>query len=197
MLLFTAVGILFMLVGTYYYYLQNQSERLGGHISAPKAYWLFFCLYVYYAVPVMVLIQLQEFPNTITWFYLGICLILLIRMVVQLLWMFVLKKWTPNMGISFNVILCGYLWIGAGLIYLKGEHNLFLLTAILISLHALTDSYYAWVFKTIVGSKTMGEEAVWYAHPEKTEFKKINRITNRINLLLSLFWLIHFYFLFK
>ena len=63
----------------------------------------------------------------------------------------------------------------------KSDDGVILLYIIGIMLTALTDTYYAYSFFKIVGTKTIGTEAIWYASETDPVFKRINLITARLN----------------
>jgi hypothetical protein len=44
------------------------------------------------------------------------------------------------------------------------------------------ETYYAIKFYKIIGSKTKGDEAIWYAHKEDPIFKKVVKITAIFNI---------------
>ncbi len=62
-----------------------------------------------------------------------------------------------------------------------GEGGYFLYFMGLI-LTLMTDTYYAKTFFQIVGKRTMGADAIWYASDEDQKFRRINRITARLNI---------------
>lgn len=193
MIPFLIAAILFAIGGAFYQKYQNRGGRLGGEISGPKVYWLFFCLYAYYAVPVLVLAYAADGNVSLTWLFRGMLGLMLFRMVFQGLWMFVFKKWTPYYGMTFNVLFVAFVWYQVGVILQEGAWNRWLYLAILISIHALIDTWYAGVFFRLVGQRTQGDEAVWYADAKDEKYRSINKLTFYLNIILTLLW---FYFLF-
>jgi uncharacterized protein (UPF0333 family) len=178
------------IVGLYYHHHQNARTAIGGKISKPKSFWLFFALFHYYIFPTLLLIQVDvQTPG-----YGGLVLcfgFLLLRAIIQMALMFGSKNWTPTIGLAFNFTLsAAAIYSMAKILLTKPEWQqqpMLLLYLLLLLCIAIADSYYAQQFHKLVGTKTMGKDAIWFAPPDDPAFAKINRITFRNNFLLSLF----------
>jgi uncharacterized protein (UPF0333 family) len=186
LLLLLAVTIL---SGLYYYYRQNTKSTIGGKISGPKSYWLFFALFHYYIFPVYLLTSLDvQKPG-----YEGLVLcfgLLAIRALVQTVLMFGSKNWTPTIGLAFNFSLVAAVVYSLSKMIWNGVNiqtwPFLVLYLLLLLAIAIMDSYYARQFHKLVGTKTMGRDAIWFAAPNDSLFTNINRITHRSNVAFTL-----------
>lgn len=181
--------LIFVFMGWLYYLRQNRNPHMGGEISIPKTFWLFFALYCYYILPLLFLL---EEPFNAFWspILMSILLINYSRFVVQGLAMYVSKNWLPIHGMIWNIsaviiIMVVSLW------HLDFEEPLlnthgYLVFLLLYLILLLTDTYYAHTFKGIVGKCTTGDRPVWFASERDPRFTKINRITFRNNILFSM-----------
>ena len=112
------------------------------------------------------------------------------RFVVQSVLMFWLKKWTPPMGITYNLLIFFTLSCGlfsslktVELTTLHPDEWALMSLSVLLGMMLLVDSYYAWSFYKLVGHQTKGHEAIWYASEEDPKFRRINRETKWLNVL--------------
>ena len=183
-------AIFFCALGFTYYHYQNKKQRIGGAISKPKAYWLFFCLFLYYFMPIWFISYFNELPSTQIFIYKGIICIMVLRLVFQGIYMFYIKKWTPKFGIAFNFFLVLFILTTAAGAFDQFGVEPFQYTALLIALMAVIDSYYAYTFRKLVEGKTVGEEAIWYAAENDDRFQTINRLTFRNNLIVTVLFIL-------
>lgn len=190
MLVTLGVLIIAMAVISYAYHRhQNKAQTIGGKISTAKSFWLGYALYHYFIYPVFFYFLIADacLKNLLLcvcfWFYL--------RMFLQGLMMFVFQNWTPKFGIAHNILSVFLLATALLIIGLENYKSfstevvivsIFLFNLILIS---AVDTLYADRFSQIVGEKTKGKQAIWYA-AETKEFEKINSMTSRNNYLFVL-----------
>ncbi len=93
--------------------------------------------------------------------------------------MFVTKNWTPPIGITHN-ISCFLLLVFAPF-FIQGEKlgltSPYTIYHLSLILSIMMETYYAFAFWKIVGEKTKGDEAVWYANKEDPAFKRVVLVT--------------------
>jgi hypothetical protein len=179
----------FAFMGWFYYLRQKRNAKMGGEISLPKTFWLFFALYCYYILPFLLL---WEVPFNAFWSRVMVSMLLVnySRLIVQGLSMYVYKNWHPIHGMIWNlsaaVIILSVTLVNwdrqVPTLNAPGYVVFLLLYLVLV----LTDTYYAYTFKEIVGKSTTGDHPVWFASNRDPRFTKINRITSRNNVLFSM-----------
>lgn len=185
MLLTLCILLLAMALISYsYHQLQNSKASIGGKISVAKSFWLAYALFHYFIYPIIFYFHIHQTELKqlllllIFWFYL--------RMLAQGLMMFAVKNWSPKYGIGHNilsVLLIGFCLIYVGINHLTFEFeemtmvSFFLFNLMLIS---MVDTIYARKFHRLIGEKTKGEQAIWYASDD-VQFDKINQLTTRNN----------------
>ena len=88
------------------------------------------------------------------------------RGVVELFMLFVTKNWVPPIGIIHD-LSCVFIFLGLSVYWYKDlwrqftwPYGFFHFTLLL---SVILETYYAYGFYKIVGDKTKGDEAVWYA----------------------------------
>lgn len=180
--------LLTITLAAWYYRRQNASATLGGAISKAKAVWLFYALFHYFFLTVWCYFNFEE-SNRFHAVLPVFIILVYFRLVAQSVLMFWLKRWTPPIGISYNLmtfaILCGCVFSKLGkheLTILHPDEGLLLGFYGLLGMMLLVDSYYAWSFYKLVGSLTKGSEAIWYASEEDAKFRRINRVTKWLNV---------------
>jgi hypothetical protein len=168
-----------------YYRLQNQQKTIGGPISKPKIFWLGYAVFNYFIFSVWQYAQLSaEHP------FKNVLIVLLSlfygRFIVQAILMFWVKRWQPPMGMAYNILCIGILgtflwklWLNQVITHSEATLTIYIL-GILLTL--LTDTYYAYSFYQLVGRRTMGADAIWYASDREPRFKRINKITSTLNV---------------
>lgn len=182
----------------WYYNAQNKTQQIGGPIARPKIFWLGFTSYNYFVLSLLLWWGLQLSPSWNTLLLIFISCIYF-RAVIQSLFMFVFHIWIPPMGIFYNIfcffVITGYCFTHFNVLidFVQGDFIAALYMG-LICASLITDSVYAYKFFKLVGEKTKGKEAIWYASEEDPIFKKIVRLTRNMNILFMLFYL---YLLFK
>jgi hypothetical protein len=184
---FLSVGIIaFVVMAWSYYHRQNRPKVTGGPISRPKVLWLFFALFLYYFLGPWIFISTEESQYTSA--LKTILSIIGLRAVIQPILMYITKNWTPYFGIGFNIVgavaiilMVFYCFDGGGLYHNSGYIHLFYLIIVVMTL--FTDSYYAYRFHSIIGDKTKGNEAIWFASEDDPIFYTINRLTYVMNYL--------------
>lgn len=192
-LIFILALLVYLLCCFWYYKKQNNTSSIGGPIAPAKIFWLGFASFQYF---VLTLILLFGIPESNTWFFLlkGMVGLLFTRAILQSLLMFVVHKWSPPMGIAYNVF-CMLFLIAA---YFFKLPELFTNTALekllanfvmLLFFILLVDSVYAYKFYRVVGAKTKGKEAIWYASEKDPDFAKIIQLTQILNVPFAIYFI--------
>jgi len=190
------LSVMLPITGLAFHYKSKLAKgaAMGGAISNSKLFWLFFALSVYYVLNPLIGFGLDAVSSkalqALTWF-------LIFRALFQTILMYVIKKWTPKMGIAFNiagVALSAYYLIK---FYTQIDTESLLISPayilLFINFFCFTfDTYYAYTFQKLVGDKTEGEQPIWYANEADPKFKQQNKITFFTNTFLSILF---FYFL--
>ena len=179
-LIFTIVLILFSFFMTKK---QNSGKKMGGGISPAKSFWLFYCVYSWFLLMPFVLYQ-NLVPAPLYTIWLGFVGWMFFRGIIELFMMFYTKNWTPPLGIGHNLsclawLIASSIYYFPKLIELPLPHIVFH-TGLVWGL--VMETYYAIRFYQIVGQKTKGEEAVWYASKENPTFRKVVFITAIFNI---------------
>ena len=183
------IKLLFLLIlgtalGFYQYYkTQNSQNTIGGAISKAKILWLGYAVFNYFVFSIWLYFQ-TPMSSAFHGLLGGLIALFYCRFIFQGILMFGLKKWQPPMGMGYNVLCISILTI----FLIKMPLNAFYTEGVLllyfigIILTLVTDTYYAKTFFQIVGKRTMGADAIWYASDEDPQFRRINRITARLNV---------------
>ncbi len=187
MLITLIIAILvFCFMGFYFYKTQNQNKLIGGAISIPKVIWLFFALFQYYFFSVFLF--LLCFGTYLTPVITIAITLFFLRLVTQIIFMYILKKWKPPIGISFNllsfcIILSFLIYYMSGniLVWTAWDRISFLYLILVLGM-LIADSHYAWQFYKIVGNKTIGPDAIWFASAEDPIYKNLNQTTALLNI---------------
>ena len=191
MVIFTILSILSVLLSFYFFWRQNNRAKMGGTISKAKAFWLFFTIYVWFFLLPYCYYNFELRPYTDIWIIFSLWM--WIRGIVEIFMMFVTKNWVPPIGIIHD-LSCVIIFLGLSIYWFSGlkahfnwPYGIFHLT--LIS-SIILETYYAHGFYKIVGTKTKGDEAVWYAPADDASFQSIVKVTGICNLFLfsSLFF---------
>ncbi|MCO5168215.1 MAG: hypothetical protein M9894_17885 [Planctomycetes bacterium] len=175
------------LAGALYHRRQNRpGARLGGAISRAKAVWLAYAVFLwFFLAPILALSDAVAPPARAL---LGaFAAFMWLRGVLELVLLFWTRSWTPPMGIAHDlaclVLLAGGgLWLREDLAALDRSFDrwtLALLAAVAVSL--VCEVIYALTFHRLVGGRTKGDEAVWFAPEDDPTFRAINRLTAALN----------------
>ena len=190
-MIFTLLSILALFLSFYFFWRQNNRAKMGGAISKAKAFWLFFTIYVWFFLLPYCYYNFELSPYTDIWIIFSLWM--WIRGVVEIFMMFVTKNWVPPIGIVHD-LSCVIIFLGLSIYWFSGlkthfswPYGIFHLT---LFTSVILETYYAYGFYKIVGDKTKGEDAVWYAPADKAEFQFIVRVTGICNFFLfsSLFF---------
>lgn len=167
-----------------FYRHQNQG-KIGGSISLPKAYWLGLVVYCWYILGSIFLFLGPKLAFHTT--FLVTSLSVWFRAPIELAMLFHYKNWLPKYGIAHNWMLLITVPLGAALHLAHGaQPGLLDLACLLVwTMSAAMELYHSIAFSKIVGTKTMGDSAIWFASGQDPAFDRINRITTRNNVLLS------------
>jgi hypothetical protein len=183
-LIFTFLLVLFSL---YMDRKQNTGKKMGGAISPAKSFWLFYCIYTWFLLLPFVLYQ-GFIPAPLSTVWTAFTGWMIFRGIAELFMMFVTKNWIPPLGIAHNLSCVA--WLGTASIYHREAISELPIIVIVfhlsLILSLLMETYYAIQFYKIVGQKTKGEEAVWYANKDDPQFQKVVKITAIFNIPLYL-----------
>lgn len=176
---------LFLVAASVLFFARFQASpgRIGGSMSRPKQVWLFLALGLWFvAAPALALDPAVSRPLRILLG--GFAVLMYARIPVELVLLYWIKKWTPPMGITHDVVC--WAWIAIGAVIWGPEvawppsgpadqSALLLLAAIFPSL--LVEIHHAYMFHRVVGQRTKGDDAVWFASADDPRFRYINRAT--------------------
>jgi hypothetical protein len=182
-ILFILISLNFLFFYSYYKR-QNSQNTIGGAISKAKILWLAYAVFNYFIFSLWLYFQIPHdhaFQGILT----AAIILFYCRFVVQAILMFIIKKWQPPMGMAYNILCISVLSVFLVKILSKNGNyteGVYLLYFVGIILTLITDTYYAKTFFQIVGKRTMGAEAIWYASDEDDKFRRINHITARFNV---------------
>jgi hypothetical protein len=157
---------------------QNKGEKMGGCISPSKSFWLFYCIYSWLIfIPFIYFTQDIPEPYKTSWIVFSVWF--WIRGVIEMIMMFITKNWTPPIGITHNISCFLVLTLLPFIIEGKFEpiSSAFTLFHLSLILSIMMETYYAYTFWRIIGEKTKGDEAVWYANKEEPKFKQVVLVT--------------------
>lgn len=170
-----------------FYKRQNTSSKIGGKISAAKALWLGYAVYVYFLLAPIVLFGLDSSQH-LKFILGGFITYMYFRGLAEIWLLYLGKHWSPKYGITHNISslffivpLSAVYWTEFNLASMADA--LTLLCLFIISGCLITDSVYAYKFYAIVREKTKGENAIWFADPDDPIFKPINKLTATLNVV--------------
>lgn len=187
--------IIYCLFSVWFYKRQNTEAEMGGSISKAKMVWLGLVTFTYFILVIIIWLQIGDDPavRKIIQLYSGL---ILFRLFTQGLLMFIVKKWYPIYGIVFNVvmvvILVLYFFVDSdqwSIEYFTRNKVEYLYLG-LVSLFALTDTYYAYAFNKVLKGKTTGETAIWYVSENNVDLSCINKLTIKLNSFYLLLFII-------
>ena len=182
--------LIFGVGGLTFFRVQSRKNRIGGAISQAKALWLTYVLFNYFGVSLYFLQSLSK--ATIGYNGLLIFTVLIIlRSLIQLIMMFGLRNWRPPYGIFSNLLVAIFMvsflvWEFFSYEMIEIKDYVLLLFLAKLTIILLCDSYYALAFYKIVGDKTTGDQALWFANSQDVRFQFINKLTYRLNFIFSL-----------
>jgi len=182
------------ITGLAFYYKKRLDEgnSMGGAISNPKLFWLFFALSVYFVLnPLFGFFVESAHQKAIQ----ILSCFLIFRAIFQGIAMYSIKKWSPKMGITFNLLgvaLTTY-WLFNGQNLDNSWQSLLTSPAFLLLIINwfcfAFDTYYACIFYKLEGKNTKGKQPIWYANSEDPKFQQQNKITFLTNTFLSVLFL--------
>lgn len=183
-LIYSIIAFLTFIAGGFYFY--QASGAIGGAISLPKLFWLFFCIYSWFILPPLALYSLK-LPEHLKVLLKIFSALMWGRGILEMFMMFVLKNWRPPYGIAHD-ILCIVVVTGLQIYYNLYKKNddskqLINLWGRLIIISLIAEAYFAATFFEIVAEQTIGEKAVWFANNQDPKFILINNITFTVNIL--------------
>lgn len=154
---------------------------MGGEIAYSKSLWLMYCLYSWFILPIYFLLHPTDSKFNLVYALFGLSFWL--RGIAEMLMLYKFKNWKPIYGISHNIF--SFLLLGILFIYFR-SHIFFWeklhLFALLLSL--CFETYFAFFFKKYIGTKTEGEEAIWFANANDPLFAFNLKVTRLAVILL-------------
>ena len=182
MKIFLAFTLLLVIASIFLSFQQNKGDKMGGSISPAKSFWLFYCIYTWFLLLPFILYK-ELVPEPLYTLWLGFVGWMIFRGAAEMFMMFITKNWTPPLGIAHNISCIA--WLVLGSIYYRTTLSTlelpFIIFHISLIIGLFMETYYAIVFYKIVGSKTKGDKAVWYANKEDPIFKRVVKITALFN----------------
>ena len=189
-----AVGVLLVaavalaVFGVRFHRRQN-AGGYGGRISAPKAYWLPFALFMWFVLCPLVGLC-APIPPPLAHIFLAYAASMWLRGIAEMVMLYGTKNWRPPYGIShdaFCMVLIAAMAVRArGTFFaLQGTAavaSALLLAAVFVSL--ALEIVHARSFFVAVQGKTTGEDGIWFADDEE-RFRVINQRTLVGNVLLT------------
>jgi hypothetical protein len=172
------------------FYRRQRAGALGGAISAPKAFWLPFAIYLWF-VAAGVLGFDPALPSSVRAPFAALAVSMWCRGVVEMVMLYGTKNWRPPYGIAHDVfcialvLVVPVVWtpsLAEGPPRLVGGAIL-MWAVMLVSL--VTEIVHARTFFAVIGPKTMGAEGIWFADDEDPRFVAINRRTRIGNVALG------------
>lgn len=163
----------------------------GGRISAPKAYWLPFALFLWFVLCPLVG-WCAPIPPALAHIFLAYGASMWLRGIAEMVMLYGTKNWRPPYGIghdAFCMVLIAGMAIDArsALATLQGAPALasaLLLLVVFLSL--AIEIVHARTFFVAVQGKTTGDDGIWFADDEE-RFRAINERTLVGNVLLTAF----------
>jgi hypothetical protein len=194
------VGLL--AVGTHgivYYRRQNRSRRgrhplpLGGAISRGKALWLSYAVFLWFIVCPALAFE-PRIPGALRIVLGSFGLSMWLRGLIELYLLYIGRGWRPPYGVGHDLFCIGLIaveavWLRDRLMAARadplGRWTAALLLLVVISL--IVEVGYAWAFYRVVGERTVGVDAIWFASSEDPRFRTLVRVTAIINVPLCVF----------
>jgi hypothetical protein len=169
---------------------RQEAGANGGRISGPKLLWLAWTIAVWFLVaPIVAFDPVVALPLRLALAVVGGSMWL--RGVAELLLLFVFKHWRPPYGIAHDVFTLAALlgwcaWEAATLVAVEGYDRWVLGLVVGVAASLVMEIVYAVWFLRIVGKKTVGDDALWFADPEEARFARLNQVTFTANVPLTL-----------
>ena len=163
--------------------INKDKTKMGGNIAPAKSFWLFYCIYTWFLLMPFVLVT-QELPQELEVIWIGFVAWMYFRGIVEMVMMFITKNWIPPIGIGHDISCVVWLVLGSIYFIYQGasiplHYGIFHLSLIL---SLVMETYYAIKFYEVVGGKTKGDDAIWYANKEDAVFKKVVKVTALLNI---------------
>lgn len=167
---------------TYLYFLikHGKNPAKGGKLALCKKLWLFYTLYTWF-----IFLPIVLFEGYVSSLYFHSFLFLTVSMwlraPVEIVMLYRTKNWTPPIGIAHNVLT--FILFTFPLLKLNSPPlNFEFFFALSLGFSLIFETYYAYAFYKIVKEKTKGDDAIWFANKEDSQFKIILRVTTFFNI---------------
>ena len=174
--------LLVAVAGVWFGRRQNRADHLGGRLSVPKQLWLIFAVYLwFFACPVLRLEARGALRDALTL----VAASMWLRGPIELLMMYVTKNWRALYGIAHTATTlagCTGALVVKDIPPLVGYQAWLMGLVLLVTASLAAEVYYAVVFRRIVGERTTGGHAVWFASADEPAFARINRLTAGLNI---------------
>ena len=191
-LLVAALAVL-VAIGAVFYLWQNSTARAGGKISRPKMLWLTYVVGLWFFVcPIVALDPTVAVPLRATLG--GFAAFMWMRGLTELLMMYLTKNWRPRYGIAHNIASFVLVTAMAAWSLTSGlaSYDAWVFgLVVLVAVTLVIETVFAVGFRRVVGDRTTGDDAVWFASAKDERFAGLNRLTAALNVpvygLLALF----------
>jgi hypothetical protein len=174
---------------------RQKPGAIGGPISAAKAYWLSFAIYLWFVVCPVVGCE-PTAPSSLRLPLLVVGVSMWLRGAAEMVMLYGTKTWRPPLGIAHDILTIILLlaMVAAGVVGGEGlvwspmamatsMAMAMLMTVVLSSL--VLEIVHARTFFAVVGAGTVGDDGVWFADDDDPRFITINRRTRWGNVALS------------
>ena len=170
---------------------RQKPGAIGGPISAAKAYWLSFAIYLWFVVCPVVGGE-PTAPSSLRLPLLVVGASMWLRGAVEMVMLYGTKTWRPPLGIAHDILTIILLLTmvaagvvgGVGLVWSPMAMAMAMLTVVVLASLVL-EIVHARTFFAVVGTGTVGDDGVWFADDDDPRFIAINRRTRRGNVALS------------
>lgn len=193
------VMVVFMaIVSLDFYYLQNNSGRIGGEIALSKMVWLTYAILFWIGLPLLISLNSHVLARLKTAF-IFLLVSMLLRGLVELWMLYFSKNWSPVYGIMHDVFcilgLGFFLWRAWETTDLSANSpsRIWFIHGIISTLIFIPEIYYAWYMYN--NFNTVGGNAIYFV-PNILLHNQVLFITASVNVLLTIYLVLFFRYLF-
>ncbi len=171
---------------------KQKPGAMGGAISAPKAFWLPFAIYLWFVVCPVVGINADVVSVACARPLLWVGVSMWLRGVAEMVMLYDLKNWRPPYGITHDAITIVAVVVAvavgvddfAAVVWTPLSMAAALLVVVVTGSLVL-EIVHARTFFNVVGARTLGDEGIWFADEHDPRFASINRRTFIGNIVLG------------
>lgn len=171
---------------------QQKPGAIGGPISKAKAFWLPFAIYLWFVVCAVVAVD-PALPPALATVFGAVAVSMWLRGIAEMLMLYVSHNWRPPMGIGHDAFTIGLVVTIGGVTIGSADlaawsplaHGAFVLLVVVVASLVL-EIVHAWSFYVVVGTRTVGDQGIWFADDDDPRFAAINRRTRVGNIVLGI-----------